>query len=891
MDFSDRLIYRGWRSSSGWSNRIVLAEDANFIQYPVIAADSIGRVGVGYAKHYVCACYDAHIFYRECAAGDCSNLALWSVALEVSTATSLAPDLTFDSLGNAHFVWQGYLNYNKSVFYSMRVAAAPTWTAPESLANLPNQINLPITPRVAAGSLDNRFVVWSDNVANYTSPQAYYRQWNGTAWSAEAAIAGSANGWSEDWASLLLDGTNTAHLLWSGINQEIFYSTTGSTSVTAPLISIQVTDSANNIVTSFNTNDEGWYEQNPITVTVTVTNPSTTVMNAVIPITFGSPNDTTRFYLWSQEQAPTCQGQTTPYNESDVSHVGYTASCAVPLNPSQTRSLHWGLWMQPSRAGQFDLSAQMLAGTYSGSDHKTLAVELAQIHPFALIPGFGGTQQFGTDKFYKPLLETLKRMGYENDQTLFTDLTYEPLQSVVMTGEQLAAKMEEWETKASQVEWVYHDQNGRIPTDLLGHSLGVPVIRSYVQLTPLDDFKPVSRLLLVGGPNKGTPVTYLAREGLYAGGIFSLLIGPGLIYKSIECGLYDPQTYIQPLDEVRYRTLHKYECGMHSIAELLPTSDADTSPYLKDRSGSTFPYPVPPGSPNGRQHNPLLESGPSDSINDPWWLPENPNPNTHYYDLNSSVQQDLADRGISMNQIHIFYNGALPTHQTYIVDSPNPASLLWRNGEWSKDAGDVEQPNSGDETIPEYSAVASDLWQGLQGQHDLFVPETPDPNARPEKHTNLPVYPESQQAIGTLLSGNKPPFTSPLGLLNDIVQSEGTFPGSSSQNNSTLVIYGIGDIELLMTDPLGRRIGVDPVTGQRVDETPNALYFHPAGKAAEIVVFGPSSGNYVVLATGVTNGEYKLLPLLTRAQETIPVFYQTGIIQEGETIPATVVVP
>lgn len=537
----------------------------------------------------------------------------------------------------------------------MRVGVAPNWTTPESLVTLPYQTNLPIIPRVVAGSLDNRFVVWSDNVANYISPQAYYRQWNGTAWSAEATIGVSANGWSEDWASLLLDGNNAAHLLWSGINQEIFYSTTGVTGTSASLISIQVTDSANNIVTSFDTNDEGWYSQNPITVTVTVTNPTATVFGTTLQTSFGSGANTTRFYVWREDA--NCSGEATPYEGKSYSSIGYDADCVLTLEPYETRSFRWGVWVQPSVAGQLELRAQLLAGGVPpiAQDLKSFAVPLAKIHPFVIVAGMFGSQQTAVYWFYGPLIDTLERMGYERNRTLF-GYDYVWLNRNADTARiDLPDKLNQWQQTAADVPWV--DKDGQVAFDMLGHSQGVLVVRSYLQLAT--NYNPVNKALLVGGPNKGVLMAYRAREGLEPGEVSLFEVFLKLILPTIApfCGhgnivsQYPFPPFPYSTEQEQYEALHDTDCGALSLPEFLPVPNPahNDPPYLKDAGGNAYPY--------SHLRNPLLESQPASTQDDPWF-----SASTEYFNLNTDHLDTMSQRlGGNFNNLYILYNDALPT--------------------------------------------------------------------------------------------------------------------------------------------------------------------------------------------------------------------------------------
>jgi hypothetical protein len=236
----------------------------------------------------------------------------------------------------------------------------------------------------------------------------------------------------------------------------------------------------------------------------------------------------------------------------------------------------------------------------------------------------------------------------------------------------------------------------------------------------------------------------------------------------------------------------------------------------------------------------------------------------------------LAQR-VPFNNVHIFFNGGPRTPEQYKVGSQG--ALLWRNGTIGETIN-----GDGDDTVNLYSAKAEDLWPGYH-PHDLFVPEddTPDnPDSRPEKHVNLPMYPESQQKIGETLTGIKPPFTTPLALVNQALQGG---------NFSLLNGYGMSPVELLVTDPLGRRLGDNPATGETFNEIPYGFYAHPASEPAEFHIYLPMTGTYFITVTGTGTGDYKLLALFADSVAVVPLLFERTTIQLGQTRLFSVTVP
>lgn len=73
--------------------------------------------------------------------------------------------------------------------------------------------------------------------------------------------------------------------------------------------------------------------------------------------------------------------------------------------------------------------------------------------------------------------------------------------------------------------------------------------------------------------------------------------------------------------------------------------------------------------------------------------------------------------------------------------------------------------------------------------------------------------------------------------------------------------------ELLLTDPQGRRVGLDPVTGESTQEIPNASYYReyiedidgqggPESKQLEVMT--PPSGDYKIVVSGVEDSLYNI---------------------------------
>ncbi|HEU0293373.1 MAG TPA: SBBP repeat-containing protein [Anaerolineales bacterium] len=657
-------------------------------------------------------------------------------------------------------------------------------------------------------------------------------------------------------------------------------------------VQIEITDSAGNPVSVLSLNSDGWPTPNPLTVNVTFYCPTGGLdcNHYAFDFNLTSSSGSSRFFPYYSTRPPDGSNCIGDYPNAQYTLATFELSCSdIPLIAGQTVSYMWKLWVQPSDMAQLNVQAQY--GAYS--NEKVISIPKAAIHPAVLIPGDGVSNQFISNTYYDSLLVTLEKMGYQRGQTLFP-WDYNPIDSFVDTAEDFANNyMPVWQADAVQVPWVWNTPGNQNQTsfDLMAHSAGVMVTRAYVQLTPVANYTPVNKLLLVGGTNKGILSNYAAREGLRADNlVFQFLLGPVLAQKSIECGNYmvvpGPigSTFVAT-DKDKYLTLHDRSCGILSAPEQLPAPGPNDPEYLEVANNSTpYPYPAFPGSPNGYQYNPLLQGQPTDltiyPMKDPWWLPTNTNPGTTYYNLNGTILADLAERNIPVQNLHIFYSDNIETDQTYKVTDPSAVSPLWRNGIWSGEDDDTTK-GPGDDAVATYSALAPDLWPGYT-PHRLVFPEA-GTDSRPEKHGNLMVYPESQQEIGLTMSGIKPPFLTSMNAINEFFQSQG--------NPRVINGFGLSPIELLVTDPQGRRLGYDPGSGQILNEIPLGVYVHPTGEPVEFVVYAPQAGNYTITVTGTGNGPYTLLDVFTDEHASVPILFEQHSIQQGQTYTTTMAVP
>ncbi|HXH40308.1 MAG TPA: hypothetical protein VNN08_16890, partial [Thermoanaerobaculia bacterium] len=89
-------------------------------------------------------------------------------------------------------------------------------------------------------------------------------------------------------------------------------------------------------------------------------------------------------------------------------------------------------------------------------------------------------------------------------------------------------------------------------------------------------------------------------------------------------------------------------------------------------------------------------------------------------------------------------------------------------------------------------------------------------------------------------------------------------------------------VEAYVTDPMGRRVGIDPATGTTFDEIPNALYDNDAGEMDNdadlpdpnprktLELFGDVDGDYALTVTGTGTGTYTADIYAVDASQNVP---------------------
>ncbi|MCG8350652.1 MAG: LamG domain-containing protein, partial [Chloroflexales bacterium] len=686
------------------------------------------------------------------------------------------------------------------------------------------------------------------------------------------------------------------------------------TAATGPL-AVRVTDAAGNAVSALATNDAGWPIINattqdiagPLQVIVTLTNNTSDPRRPFrLNLTFNSPNSDptpTRFYIVSSPPFE-CVPQQIDYHNLDpssgskFSYVGYETLCNISVGANQSRDLVWEVWMQPSTAGSLRIFA--LEDSYPDNTSEaeaSIQAPEARIRPVVIVPGIVGTfvkdGQHMLDPItgvYKGIIDQLEYLGYERDLTIvpFAYQWYGNLANAtdVNNVPDLAAELDtlidNWWTNRLRPSYV-----DSYEFDLITHSTGGLVVRDYVSVR--NDAGRVHTAILVAAPHQGAPKAYSAWEGLEPrfGWIPDKLLRRFLRGLAKKAGCYNEYTQsrgntvaskrVLVSDEHLYQYVHGLDCrieyyydgqltktdppraqaGLPLLRDLLPSSDAqDLHPYLDD-GAKTRTGPI----------NTTL-----DSLNQP--------------SLANTFVQRVTDNG------HLFnvYSNNLETYKGYLVTTDPSVAPLWMNGDAKPIDGkegsgylksDPEKPEdeerAGDETVPAWSA---DLRQIVgQGLQDDVVSIIIKPGVAHSKFFN------SKEALRQFIVRLVDPapsqaFTKKLPISPQV--------GQDLPSGTGILFTNECPVTMLITDPLGRRIGTTP-DGQDVNEIPDAVYTgQSVGIDPELILIPePPTGVYTVTVKGLEADVFTVSGEVISDTTASRLGYFSGDIQPGQVFTYT----
>lgn len=289
-------------------------------------------------------------------------------------------------------------------------------------------------------------------------------------------------------------------------------------------VAISINDATGNPVTTLGLNSDGWPTPDPLVVKVTLNCPvgGSTCSSGGLGslLTIGSPDNSSRFYVYSidpnqnaNEVTVSCTG-----SPNSSSYTTYTSACVLPgsqellLSPGSTKTLYWSVWIQPSQATTFTVTANY--GPYTNT--ASASVPQAGIHPVVVVPGILGSAKNFSGNWvidpiagrYDKLLQELRYAGYEDGISLYT-FPYDWRQRNEDSSNGLKNALSGFlkTSSASGHSYVLSDS-----VDVIAHSMGGLVSRYYIQSGAYQNN--VHRLVTLGTPHLGAPMAYLLADGL-----------------------------------------------------------------------------------------------------------------------------------------------------------------------------------------------------------------------------------------------------------------------------------------------------------------------------------------------------------------------------------------
>ena len=685
-------------------------------------------------------------------------------------------------------------------------------------------------------------------------------------------------------------------------------------------------------------NEEGWPSPNPLVVTVTVNNVTTSTMpNATVFFTITSLADQARFLVLTEEELARA-------DQDKVFSRGEWGPLLLEfgsLDPYESASIVLPLWVQPSNVDILTLHATLTAGlgeewatVIGASDREEVAIPTAEIHPVVFMHGILGSmppknsvitrwpQNLKTPMAsftegyldpwldsYSPLIENLMKMGYELEKTLFP-ITYDWRKSNRDSGAWLGEALAGTVIPSSQnVSYVNHDDN---QADVVVHSMGGLVTRAYVQ--GLATNRPyqgdVNKVIFIATPHRGFPVTYRTWEGLtweeYLGrevdpesnlvlpfqafGYFSLrqlmdeLLWPYFILKRYRPEAGQPCWYLTipmgGLLEMLWRHWEDpYLCPLSTLQEYSHSTDPD-HPGI-----GSLPEMLPPVSDGdypeaaSRPIPPYLyDSGGS------YPYGYQVNPLLEKEGLNAPGVQATLDAALGLDNIYVIYGDGVETAVQYEVESQEDDSELpWPNGfaparDWR------EYPKEGDDLIPTYSTRLRDSEPGQPGQGLLpNLPEENEIGIAGAEHKGIVYHEYAQRAVGFILTGNG-------NVIDDFPLHTNYNSANFFFNNGDVIVVIVfwSPVDGMVTDPSGQRVGYDPDTDQIVNEIPGAYYSGNTGELEFFLLPGGFEGDYTVTASGTGSGDYLVTMYRADTSGARLTSAITGTASVGEVVTGTV---
>ena len=597
---------------------------------------------------------------------------------------------------------------------------------------------------------------------------------------------------------------------------------------------------------------EGWPTPNPLAVTVTMGNNLTTTVEG-LEVQFSLEGSAPpRLYVIPEDG----------HGEGEYSNGNYYEEWPIGnLAAGEVISTVWSVWVQPSTALTLNCWADLYVDAeWVDEGSEEVSIPQASIHPVIVIPGMLGSWKVNAAGewaieplygIYDPLLDELEAAGYEDGVTLFPfpyDWKRSNSSTAVLLMDEIAAIL-----SSPAVPYVDYSQ-----VDLVGHSQGTMVARFYVQRYWGEDT--VSKFISLAGPFRGAPMAYVAWEGLDPSVMPPEIATPlGFLVRlwAVKAGYGHwiwiwvplpppfPPGILVPIPIVSDPELYNYAHNeIPSLGQVLPSDDY-LPEYLQDSQGTPFPYGPEPGH----------------------------EVNTFLNDLNGDVSTTLVDR-LGPGNIIAFVGNITDTQEFYeVVPQPPDLAPLWEYG-MPEDHNYSAHLGSGDGTVPLISADLSTL--------DSRVITVSAAGYDYVDHVGIAQY--AQNKVIEYLTGiERAANWDDAGLTPD-----------TQQGDLALIIYNLCPVDLVVTDPAGRRVGTDLSTAKSVNEVSGAFYsgHSPDDRDPElIVIHNPLQGPYTISVRGTDKGPYSVGVQLISGPQSINLGTFTGEAVPGEISTFTVEYP
>jgi PKD repeat protein len=856
-----------------------------------------------------------------------------------------------DTANNRYLVtWSDERNVQARQIRGRLVSAAGSVLGSDIIVAAPSPNPYGLQPAVAYSPIENRYLVML-TARQYNPPmQGHYVSPDGQLVD-DPLIFSDAAGWLNVAARTASVNATDPHWMtvWES-NTDIYGQELPPAVPPVSLVTLSITDSQGNPVNALALNSDGWPVLN-VADGVTLANPLRVIVNLNCPVT-GSPCNSDallvvstsllkgRFHV-TQEACDT--GTIEPSMNTYAGYCGVQAH----INPGETKELDWSIWVQPSESTNLNFSVTW----GDSSDSKDVQTPQAAIHPIVFLPGLGATLPPTTDQsqahlvlsiaslaaHYTDLYDALEKMGYEMDKTLFL-FPYDWLRSNIFSARLLRERLETASQTASAVPWVAESSNpANITFDLIGHSTGNLVARTYIQVSEgvdptTDETFPiwnghVRKWVSIAGPLQGIYDGYQVFEGITIPDTpldpvwmaFNIFAPPRAVEAGYATGICPPQPLPQACvyywtTRDKYLFAHDPFVGPSILPEFLPVYTTPDNMHFLVSADPLQYHETPLGDlPYGRLANPLLEdvSVVNGTIQDPLNVFLVQSRYLFYGDIERAVMLSamrekvydpykhnpfLADRapvGYEPTYYGLNTEEGIRTLDERLNGVGENLCLIFGGGT-AQDTPTKLKVHAPSTTAPYWFSGARVSFEN--GAGDGYVADmssNPVPIWRQLIGKPIPIdvdleLPENAESIHQYIAGYDETIRHVAQCLNGVIIPDGMLSGFSSDQNSEaqanearltnniLSITALSPVELTLTDSLGRRLGYDPQTGADISEIPNALYFRDLTTADKhLIVYAVEAGDYLLTVTGIGEGTYTIIGTFKQGDVFVsPLFIQ-----------------